>query len=366
VLATVAVSSLLAAALIAALLLVYRQAFLSFGGLNMLILLCAAAVVLLGWQRISAEMLRAFGELRWASLFSGGQTGGALPNVLFVVGIGAAVVLSFRLELEAVVAMHVAVLVVTLPLALLALRSTIAVALRDGGKVSTSDAELTALLGAGGLLCLNQLLGFASQQFDILLGGTLLDSTELGEYGAAKRSLLLALMPIQMAMMTIMPSIPRLKAQQKTAELQRLLRSVATLAAIPSLAAALVLALFPDQVLSLVFGESYSDARGTMLMLVAGHLPLVLLGNPPYILAVSGFHRTVLAVNIASIVVMVMVGAIGAAWFGPAGLASGCAAGIAMQSVLLWAAARIKLGVWTHIGKPVLVDSEGRAWRERS
>src|SRR5262249_32891040 len=51
----------------------------------MLIVATALGVVALAWQQIAAESLRSYGDLRQASLFSGGQTGGPVSNLLFFV-----------------------------------------------------------------------------------------------------------------------------------------------------------------------------------------------------------------------------------------------------------------------------------------
>src|SRR5204863_3188496 len=48
-----------------------------------LLALVAVGIAVLAWQQLGAELLRAFGDLRLASLFSGGQTGGPVSNLLF-------------------------------------------------------------------------------------------------------------------------------------------------------------------------------------------------------------------------------------------------------------------------------------------
>src|SRR5207302_1008652 len=152
-------------------------------------------------------------------------------------------------------------------------------------------------------------LAFVTLQLDIWLAGGLLTHEALGLYGAAKRSLLLAAMPVQMAMLTVLSTIPQLNAQRRTAELERLVRSAATAAAIPALLALIVLTLFPRQLLGIVLGSSYAGADTTLIVLALGHYVLVLTGNPQYVLTMTGRHRMVLAVNVLSAVVLIGAGA---------------------------------------------------------
>jgi O-antigen/teichoic acid export membrane protein len=207
------------------------------------------------------------------------------------------------------------------------------------------------LLGVAGVLLVNQLLAFATLQIDIWLAGGLLSTEALGLYGAAKRTLLTAAMPVQMAMLTIVSSIPRLYTLQQYSALERLVRSAATAAAIPSLTAIVLLMLFPRQLLTLVLGSAYAAAAPVLVTMAVGHVVLVLSGNPQHVLTMTGRHRLVLIVNLLSAVVLVVAGVIGAKWFGAIGLAAASAGSLMAQNGLLWAMARYDLGIWTHVGK---------------
>jgi len=83
--------------------------------------------------------------------------------------------------------------------------------------------------------------------------------------------------------------------------------------------------------------------------LLVGHYVLVLSGNPQQVLTMTGRHRVVLAVNLVCAVLLVVVGGLGAAWFGAPGLAAGSAASLAMQNAVLWWLARRDLGIRTHV-----------------
>lgn len=352
--ATVAVVASLAAIATAAGVLLFNLNTAWFHQPVLLATLAAAGVFVLAWQQIAAESLRGYGRLQSASLFSGGQTGGPVSNLLLLAGLSAVALTATRLDATVALAITVGSVAVTVPWSLrMAWQASRTGDSPDASPVdSLAPAHRQELLAVGGVLLLNQVLAFGSQQLDIWLGGAFLEPDALGLYGAAKRSLLLAAMPIQMAMMVVMASVPRLHAQGRTQELERTVRRAANYAAVPALAAIALLALFPETMLHLAFGGSYAGAASTVLVLTLGYLVLVISGNPPYVLTMTGRHRTVAMVNLAAAVVLLVVGSLGARWYGAPGLAAGSAASCALQNGLLWWFARRHVGVFTHVSLP--------------
>jgi O-antigen/teichoic acid export membrane protein len=319
--------------------------------LTTLLVLVSVGIAVLGWQQLGAELVRAYGDLRIASLFSGGQAGGPVSNMIFLAGICAGAFGLVRLDVNWTVALAVMSVGVTCPLVYRALSK---LGHLPAGS-PPNDARLSAsqrseLFTVGSILLANQLLAFATLQLDIWLAGGILSAEELGLYGAAKRSLLIAAMPVQMAMLTIVSMIPRLHAHRKKHQLEQIVRSAASAAAIPSLLAIAVLILFPRQVLTFVLGGAYASAAPALLVMAVGHIMLVLSGNPQHVLAMTGRHRVVLVVNLLSAAVLLALGAIGAKFFGAIGLAAAAATSVALQNGLLWFVAHRELGIWTHVG----------------
>src|SRR4029078_5438423 len=117
---------------------------------------------------------------------------------------------------------------------------------------------------------------------------------------------------------------------------EEVVRSAATAAAVPSLAAILILILFPRHVLTFVLGGAYASASPSLLIMAIGHIVLVLSGNPQHVLAMTGRHRAVLVVNLLSAAVLLVLGAIGARLLGAVGLAGAAATSVALQNGLLF------------------------------
>ncbi|HEX4149733.1 MAG TPA: lipopolysaccharide biosynthesis protein, partial [Pirellulales bacterium] len=319
------------------------------------IAIATAAVVALSWQQVAAEMLRGYGDLRLASVFSGGQTGGPLSNLLFLAALGLANFLTTSLSTSMALGLMAASVWITMPVALFALWK-ISHAHRARAEVAEpahlSREQGRQLLAAAGSLLVIQLLTTATYQLDIWIGGALLTANDLGFYGVAKRCQLLGQLPVQMAMMTVVSAVPRMRVQNRIADLEAVVRRAATLAAIPGVCALSVLALFPSLVLHILFGDAYTGAAHVILPLVVGQLAHILFGNPAYVLTMTGHHPLVLRINVLSTLLLVIAGSLGAWLAGPFGLAAGSAASMVVQNGLLWWFSHKRLGIWTHVRWP--------------
>ena len=349
-----AASTLLAAGLMAVALALFHVATGRLAEPVLLISLTVIALAALTWQQLAGEILRGWNDLRLASLFTGGVAGGPLSNLVFLAGIGGLLLTRTPITSAAVLGLLAASVCLTVPAALYCVWRTIHrdCAAAAEPAIALSRGENRQLLSVAGILLVVQVLAFASQQLDIWIGEALLPPEQLGLYGAAKRSMLMVAMPVQMAMLTIASGIPRLHAQNRRRELQDLLRGSAALAAVPSLAALLMLVLFPAALLNLVWGGSYAGAAPLVRILAVGSFALIISGNPVHALSLTGRHRRALAVNVIAALVMTIAGPLLAIQFGAAGLAWASAAALTIQNVLLWWLARRELGVWTHIRFP--------------
>ena len=334
----------------------------SFNNPLWLIALTSGGMMLLAWQQVTAESLRGYGELGRASLYSGGQSGGPVSNLLFLALFGLSAYCFTQIGLIWAVLIAVVSILLTLPFAMGGLWKVSHKYLglqrepvpRDAAESYVSEEQNKLMNRVGTVLMFNQVLAFGVAQLDIWIGAAFLEGADLGFYGAAKRALLLVALPLQMAMMVALPVVPRLRAQNKTKELEKFLRSTASYAAVPSLLAAVALLMFPGLILAIVFGSQYSAAATILVVMIIGQIVGIAVGNPPYVLAMAGQQKIVFSVNLAAAAVMAIFGTIGALKYGGTGLAIGAAASLIVQQATLWWVARRRLGIWTHLGRPIL------------
>ena len=313
-----------------------------------LVPMAVTSLVLLAVLQLIAEACRSLHEIRLASLFSGGQTGGLLSNLLFLLMIAAAVVLA-KPSFATAVALNMTAMLVSLPAAIAGL----AWAGRQRlGRVRQSQPSeplsVRSMLGFSTAMLAIQLLTFATTQADLWIAGIWCPRDQLALYGAARRLVLLVALPLQMMNLTVMASIAELFGQGRLGDLEKLLRSSALLAAVPAVPVIAALLLWGGPILELLFGEFFRQAAVPLGILAIGQLFLVGIGSSGGALEMSGNHRASLLVNSLSAMALLTFGTWAAWRFGIVGLATASASVIAAQSLALWLLARRIVGVWTH------------------
>jgi oligosaccharide repeat unit polymerase len=329
----------------------------ALGDIRILAMLVVACAVLLALQQLGAEALRGFHQLRLASIFAGGQSGGLLASILLL-GLVMAGSVFAEPSLTQVLVWFFAALLLTLPITYVFLWRTARTALREDASARREPhvPTLRQMLAVGGTMMVIHTLAFVTQQADLWIAGAYCQPDEVGLYGSARRLTLLTAMPVQIAMLAVISSIADLHVRGKQKYLQSLLRGTATLAAVPALLALTPILLAPGDVLALVFGDQYRGAEIPLVILALGYVPLIAFGNPVHALTMTGRHGIAMSVNLVTTCLLLAAGPLVVSRFGVNGLAYVSSGTLALQSTLLWLIARAKCGIWTHVGaiRPVL------------
>jgi O-antigen/teichoic acid export membrane protein len=313
-----------------------------------LVPLAVTSLVLLALLQLIAEACRSMHELRLATLFSGGQTGGLLSNIVFLMLIAAAMVLG-RPSYFTAVALNLVAMAISLPLAVLGLSRTV----RDRFRLvprpeSTTPLSVATLLAYSLPVLAIQLLTFVTTQGDLWIAGIWCPHDELALYGAARRLTLIIAMPLQMLNFTVISSIAELYGQQRRQDLQRLLRGAASLAAWPSVVAIVLLLVAGGPILELFFGPYFRQAALPLGILAVGQLFLSCAGSASCALTITGHQTGPLAINLITAFALASIGTWAARHFGIVGVAVTSSGVFIAQSISLWLLAKRYLGVWTH------------------
>ncbi|MEX0677387.1 MAG: oligosaccharide flippase family protein [Pirellulales bacterium] len=310
--------------------------------------MAVTSVVLLALLQLIAEGCRGLHEMRLASLFSGGQTGGLLSNVLFLLLIAGAVAAG-KPSLSTAVALNVAAMSISLPVAIFGFAWAARTRLGPPApKRSAGSLAVAHLLRFSVSMLTIQLLVFATTQSDLWIAGIWCPRNELALYGAARRLTLLVALPLQMLNLTVISSIAELHGQHRHRDLEQMLRRAALLAALPSVVASVVLIVWGGPVLELLFGSFFRQAALPLGILGVGQLFLVAAGSCGCLLEMTGNQTGSLLVNLATALALAVVGTWAARQFGILGLAVASTSIIAAQSITLWLLAKRIVGVWTH------------------
>jgi O-antigen/teichoic acid export membrane protein len=269
-------------------------------------------------------------------------------NIVFVLVAGASIAWTTP-SLGSTLSAFLLSLLIVAPFALFAL----ARAARASGGDAGREPALRDLASTCGVLMLIQCITFLSTQADIWIAGLCCPHDQLALYGAARRLVLIIVMPLQMANYLVVGSIAELLAQGRRAELERLLRSVATLFAAPAVLGLIVVVAAGGPLLSLLFGDFYRAAARPLILLSAGQLVLVAAGSCHSTLLMAGQQSKALCVNGLAAASIVLGGWLAAERYGVTGLAVAYSLVVALESLALLALARRSVGVWTHVNPRV-------------
>jgi O-antigen/teichoic acid export membrane protein len=302
--------------------------------------------------QLTAESLRSFHELRFASMFSGGQTGGLLSNSLFV-GLLLGSGLYATTSLQNALSLNVISLLLIVPLAILLLGKTVGnhqVTPDENATIAVSSEapDLSQFLAVCVPILLVQCVTLFSSQADIFIAGACCEQ-DLGFYSAARRLMLLVAMPLQMANFLVISSIAELKAKKQWAELEGLLQTAGILAAVPSLIALTLLIVGGGPILELLFGPAYREAALPLAILAVGQFTLTWAGSSHTTLLMTGHQNAALVVNALSAVLLVAGGAWAANAYGIVGLACASAVVVVLENLTLMLLVRRLLGIKTYV-----------------
>ncbi|MDX1948203.1 MAG: lipopolysaccharide biosynthesis protein [Pirellulaceae bacterium] len=341
----------------AALLFVWRPATLGDGENSTWLVLFCLALLLIAWQWVLVEAIRGLGELRWASLFAGGQSGGPVATLIFV---AALLAMSTTGQVSATMALTIFVgaLALSLPLVVACLGLTwqgLAAPQNAPRETRAVPLSATGILSLALPICASQNLAFLTLSADIPIAGFFSDKGDVALLGQTRRLMLVLQLPTQMLVMTMLPAVARLYAEGNLPELERLVRKSTNYSALFTLAAASVMLTAPGLVLGLLFGDFYRQGAPLLVALALGQLVAAHNGMAGYILLMAGRQQTVVLVNAVTAGLMLTVGPLAAYWGGIVGLASASAAILAGQSILEWWSARRLLHISSHVNWGALV-----------
>ncbi len=326
--------------------------------------LVACGVVGAATIQLCASLLRSFHDSR-VSIMLTGQFGGPICNLLFG-GLTIGLYFLTTPTLNQVMACSAFSMCAVLPLAiyscyriserqLATLHSAASTSAKKLQRVNATETAAPNSFAMMGLLVvclplmLTQSLSYITGQADIWIAGANVAHEEVALYGAARRLMLLIGMPMQLVNLTVIASIAELRARGQLQELQRILRSAATLAAIPALLVWLPIVIFPGQLATLIFGPYYADCAATLRILSIGQLVFVSVGAAELTLMMSGHHLKALSVNIFTSIALFISGITLSQQWGIQGLAIAWSAIVSIQCLSFWLFARRSVGVWTGL-----------------
>ena len=353
-----AISSLLLASLTtcsftAFLLWTFGETSLHLTQVAWLIPLATILILLMAWQQFSAESLRGLHELRWASLLSGGTFGGPLPVLLFL-GLLALLATQFPPTITATLACQIAGSGVSLLVSILCLRATVRFVC--GGGTTSPEMQsrqslpltLESLLRVAIPMAVFHFFIMVLQTADIWMAAYHFRQEEVAIYGVARRYMVLLCVPTQLAVNTVISSIPDLYTRGHVDELQTLLRRTSTLTAMATILASLLCLLGGGWFMGMLSGSYYQRAATSLAILSLGQIVVSLTGSGGMTLAMTGRQTAAMWICCLSAALLCTAAPLAARIWGIEGIAASAGGALALQAVIEWIVCRRMTGIWTH------------------
>lgn len=298
---------------------------------------------------VSANYLQGVDEFRAASLV-GARSGGLIPNVLALCVCGG-IALGGILTLGTALSVQIGAYILALVVAAQFISRTLA------GPEPSGDGDAAHGLSAPPLTAgwffteswpnlLNQVIAVILIEVDLLWIAYLSNEETVALYGAVRNLRLLVTAPLMVASVALPPFVAELYSRGETAKLERLLRSSATVLAAPSLAALVVLELFPTPVLQVVYGERFVDAALALQIVSLGAIVFVLSGSNAMVLTMTGRHRDLLAISVVCLALYVAVSPPLVQTYGVAGAAAAFSLQVITLNVAVTLRVKQVVGIW--------------------
>jgi O-antigen/teichoic acid export membrane protein len=299
----------------------------------------------LAFEALIAEVFRGFHDIPRASIY-----GGAISRSLSVLALLIILLWSGSASLKLVV-------LVTVGCGILALIPAALGLWRKVGRLEWRPVERLStrhVLATTWPLLFSNATMYTMGHADIWILGAFEAESQVALYSVAVRVVMLVGLSLGIVNGILPPLIGEYNARGNRQELERLVRLVASVAAIPS---AVVLGIFivaGGPVLALLFGDFYGGAAVVLAILSVGQLANVCVGSCGYVLVMTGHQHDLMWSSALSGAISVGGSLAMVSRFGVLGVASAVAVGtIVQQALMLWLVRR-RCGIWTHAAPGLL------------
>jgi O-antigen/teichoic acid export membrane protein len=303
-------------------------------------------ILVLTAQKLMAEILRGFHDIRAAVLIGDGSTGGLISYL------AAAAILMFvwwvygQIELPTALTIVVAAGAIAVILAVVMLirkLNSLNLPKGKGSKHFSWPVLYTALP-----VLAHTLATLLQNQSGIWMLEAFQPSSEVALYGVAARLVALIAVPLSVVNSIVAPIIPDLFWQGKTEKLERILRGLTALSTLPALMALGLFWVAGPFFLGFLFGEYYRDASGILVILTIGVVFNVMAGSSGLTLIMTGHQKILMGISIFTGVLTIVAVYFAAGRYGAVGVATVVSANLLLKNILMVIFNRRLTGMWTH------------------
>jgi O-antigen/teichoic acid export membrane protein len=296
-----------------------------------------------GYQSLSANFLRGLGHIKTASLLSG-RSGGALIAVVQALGVGLVAWLAPDSGLTGVLLGVAAGYLGPLCFASWVLNRSWP---RTAGPQRTFQ-ELRTVLRRDWRFTFSQSGGYLNSTVELWIAGALLTAGGTSLFAAAQRLGRLLVIPSTSLAVVFSPAIARLSTGNQRIQLQKLIRTAASVTTALSAVLWLPMVVAPELVLRTVFGPGFEGAAPALTLIATGFLLNAVSGMSGKTLSMSRHEGDLAMITWVVVTIRVASGALCAYLWGVTGLAVSSVLLSAVLYLATWLAVRRRLSISTH------------------
>lgn len=325
-------------------------------------ILAVLGIVLIGFSELTSELHRGLGAPGRAN-FLGGTKGAPASTLLFVLLLSLAFVLgesNFALA-NGLFVFSTAVVSIFGFVSLSRLTTSIIPAgpVSANLEIGSTDQILRSLRSVNRqqnsmeiwhdvvLLSLAFMVSFTILQGDIFFCGNFHNPQEAAAYIGARRCIQLISIPLMIVNTMASGIITPLIASGNRALLERTLRGFGGAAAIPAILLSVAFLLEPEWSLYLILGDGYSSGATALKILAIGQIIYVITGSCGLVLSLHGCRRSVLLINVLTLVVLTLASPAAAEKYGSIGLSVVSSSILAVNNIITWSVAWRQTGINT-------------------
>lgn len=290
---------------------------------------------------LSAEILRGFHDLRGTSLI----VDQLLQRLVLVVCLVFAWLAGIPLQLDQVLLLSFVAALMAVLIGAKFIYSNLSKIGEGGLRTNTVD-----ILKLGPPFLVIRLNFWLLNVAGIWVLGMFRPPQEVAIFGAANLLATLVLAPQAITNGVSAPIIAELFHKQRFELLQSMVRITAFFAFVPALLLTLLLSLFGDSVLQIIYGDRYTQGIIVLATLAVGRCVAVACGSPSMTLAMTRYQHTVMKIMMLTSVLTLLAYFLVAPQAGAAGVAMVTAISIALQNILMVYIVRKKLSIITFPG----------------
>ncbi len=317
--------------------------------------LVAAWTVAVSFQIMFEETFRGFHDIRLAAL-----SGRAASRVLSVVLLAVVWFAVGHIRLRAAVALSVACVGASILFCFWMLSRK----LRNLKGGEAAPIPVATMLRTSWPAMASMLTYFVLVQSGLWIVGAFRPEDETALYAAPARLVIMVGMLLNIFNAVLPPIIAELNVQGRKKELEKVLRSTATLAAMPAAVFLVMFLFFARPILDILFGAYYTSGASVLRLLSVAQLFNVMVGSCGYTLLMTGHQKAMMGITLVSCSLAVGGGLAVVEPFGLEGVAAVSAVAVIVQQILMLTFARWRCGVWTH-ANPLLVPYAVRMFLRR-